>query len=83
LLSSAREGPAGHNCLRIIIYTFISVFVIIIILFFLSFLANSFISTHKFYFVVLDSLPHPTGKGRSEQMTVWCSVTCQVRPQPR
>lgn len=53
---------------------------------------NSFLSVDKFLstktktnkclFFPFDSLSHPTGKsGKSEQMTVWCWATCQLKPE--
>lgn len=50
-------------------------------LYLFSILVNSWWVEIKLCFVVCDSLPHPTGKGRSEQTIVWHSATCQVKPQ--
>jgi len=79
-------GPAGHwseggeqLLVHHLLYTFtyVYIFVIIIILFLFSILGNSFISIHKFYFVLLLLLffnlsPHPTVKGGrgGDQMSV-------------
>lgn len=91
-LSCTGRGLAGHQLgggekllVYELLYTFIYIFifVIIIILFIFSISVNSFNSTHEFCYVFFpfDSLPHPTGKGWSEQTTVWCSAICWVKPQ--
>lgn len=50
---------------------------------FFSILVNIFISTYESYFDVffLILFFYPSGKGASEQTTVWHSATCQVKPQ--
>lgn len=81
-------------CITCYIYSHIHISIILyihmtIILFLFYTLVNSFFSTHKFYLVgcfclVLfwfDYLPHPPGK--SEQMTVWYSATCWVKPKQK
>lgn len=49
----------------LLLYVYVIVIVLIIILFFFSVLVSSFISSHEFYFLfflIFNSLPHPTGK---------------------
>ena len=87
LLSSFAWGLSGHWSLgskqllvHHLLYTFIymCVFVIIIILFLFSILVNSCISTHEFYFVFLNSLPNPTGKGE-----LCAAEPCWIKQQQR
>jgi len=74
------KGLAGHQLeggkqllVHHLLYTFINmyIYIVIAIIFFLFFffpsiLANSYISTHKFYFCFSNSLLHPTEKVGSE-----------------
>lgn len=52
---------------------------------YLSFLSQSMSSTFvvffSFSFFFSVSLPYSTGKGRSEQVAVYCLHTCWVKPQ--
>ena len=76
-LVGAGEQSLVHHLLYIWICTYI--FFVIIIIF--SVVVKIFMSMHKFYVVILDSLPHPIGKRESERMAVWCSAACRVKSQ--
>lgn len=73
-----QSGDSEQMLVNHLLYTFIYIYVFFLI----SILVNSFILPHESYFVFFQfSSPHLTGKGGSEQMTVWCYATCQVKPQ--
>lgn len=71
ITGSDRSGCGEQLLMHHLLNTFICIDTVITIFLFLSsVLVNSFISTHQFYFVFFNSLPHSTGKQRS----VWTTV---------
>ena len=87
--SSAAQGASWalvrewwQSLVHHLLYTLIHRYIVItIILILFNILVISFISTLEFYLFFPDSPPHPTGKGGSEQTTVWCWATCRFKPQ--